>query len=201
MDTSRLLLLGGSFDPIHNGHLIVARAVAEASNCTGVVLVPAAQSPHKQGLTNPTSHKHRLNILKIAIAGGVGKNFFDILTVELERPAPSYTYDTATFLLQEGWSQINWMIGADQVERLPKWHRAAELMQKVRFKIAARPGWSFDFASLPAPFCDLASGVIPAPVIEVSSTTIRERVRAGKSIRYLVPDGVEDYIAAHGLYR
>lgn len=197
MPTSSLLLLGGTFDPIHNGHLIVSRAVAEAVGCTGVLLIPAAQSPHKQGVTSPTPASHRLELLKIAIEGNT---FFGISELELKRPSPSYTYDTVESLLQQGWRNLTWMIGADQLLALPKWHRAAELVQKVRFVIAARPGWQCDFLSLPTPFCDLADSVVNVPVVEISSTQIRQRVSEGKSIRYLVPDGVEDYILANKLY-
>lgn len=96
---------------------------------------------------------------------------------------------------------MRWLIGADQVARLPQWHRAAELVQLVSFAIAARPGFTFDFDALPSPFCDLRHNVVEAPLIAISATEIRERVREGKSIRYLVPPGVEDYISRNGLYK
>lgn len=198
MLTSRTLLFGGTFDPVHHGHLLVCRAVAEALNCNNVQLIPNAQSPHKQGLTAQTSATHRLAMLRAATAG---EKFFGILTLELERGAPSYTYDTINSLLKQGLHDFCWLVGADQLPHLPRWHRAAELVQSVKFVIAARPGFAFDFDSLPAPFDQLRNAVIPAPEIQISATDIRARVRAGKSIRYLVPDPVADYIHSHGLYR
>lgn len=136
------------------------------------------------------------------LRAAVGQDpFFGILTIELERPPPSYSYDTAEALFQDGWSEINWLVGADQLMSLPRWHRAAELVQRVKFVVAARPGWKIDFDSLPASFRDLRHNLVVTPEVDISATDIRRRVREGRSIRGLVPDAVEKYIADHGLYR
>ena len=197
--TSSSLLFGGTFDPPHHGHLIVARSAAEAVGADRVILMPAAQSPHKQGLTVATSPaSDRLAMCRAAVAGDPQ---FEVSTLELDRPAPSYTYDTATELFQQGFSCVRWLIGADQLLTLPRWHRAAELVQQIDFVIAARPGSELDFDKLPEPFRRLKSSVVTIPRLEISSTDIRQRVAGGKSIRYLVPPAVEQFIIARGLYR
>jgi nicotinate-nucleotide adenylyltransferase len=137
-------------------------------------------------------------MLREAIAGD---DFFDILTDELERPAPSYTYDTVEHLFAKGWTEVRWMIGADQLPALPKWHRPDELVQRVRFIVARRPGFPIDWEKLPSICQRLRKSVVDIPQIDLSATLIRERIRAGKSIRYLVPPSVEAYILRHGLYR
>lgn len=198
MRTSSFLLLGGTFDPPHVGHLVVARTAAEAIGAPGVTLLPAAQSPHKQGVT--TSAEHRLNMLHAAVEGDP---FFEVSTLDLERPSPSYTYDTVQNLFQRGLripNAVDWLIGGDQLMSLPRWHRAAELMQLVRFWVAVRPGSLIDFGALPATFSHLEGRIVQTPHLDISSTDIRDRVRAGKSIRYLVPEGVAEYIKTHDLY-
>lgn len=183
---------------MHLGHLIVSRAAAETLQLGGVALLPASQSPHKSALKAQTPAHHRLRMLELAVAGDA---FFGIRTLELERPAPSYSYDTVQQLFQQGVSTVHWLIGADQVQRLPAWHRATELVQCVEFHIAARPGWSFDFDELPEAFRQLRHKVVQTPTVDLSSTAIRERVRSGRSIRYMVPESVAAYIAEHELYR
>lgn len=195
---STSLLLGGTFDPVHVGHLVVSRAVAEQLGCSRVVLVPCAQSPHKQGLTQMTPAEHRLAMLQAAVAGDA---FFDILTAELERPAPSYTVDTVELLLRQGWQEVHWLIGADQAMNLPRWHRAADLIRLVKFAVACRPGTELRLHTLPPPFDTLVSATVKAPQIEVSSTDIRQRLASGKSVRGLLPDAVEHYARRHSLYR
>jgi nicotinate-nucleotide adenylyltransferase len=195
---TRELLVGGSFDPVHNGHLIVARAAAEKLNCNRVILVPAAQSPHKSQLTSNATPPQRLEMLRLAVAGD---SYFDISTAELERPPPSFTVETIEKFLSEGRQDLHWLIGADQLAKLPLWHRAAELVQKVTFVIAARPGHSVNFDALPPEFRNLRNNVVETPVLEISSTHVRQRVRDGKSIRYFVPDAVEGFILANNLYK
>jgi nicotinate-nucleotide adenylyltransferase len=194
MQLSTLLILGGTFDPVHNGHLIIARAAAEAVGAPGVLLLPCAQSPHKQGLTHLTTSHHRLSMLEIAIRGDP---FFAISTLELLRPPPSYSFDTVQKLRQEGWSEVGWLVGGDQAANLPNWHRAAELSRQVKWVVAGRHGNSLQNESLRG--WDLIE--VETPLVQISSTDIRRRVAAGKSIRNLVPEAVERYIAEHGLYR
>lgn len=196
------LFFGGTFDPVHHGHLLIARSAAEALGFDRVALIPAAQSPHKLRYTTPSTPSHRQSMLELVCQDDP---FFTLLTLELERPPPSYTYDTVHQLFQQGWgnpeSSLTWLIGADQLHALPRWHRATELIRLARLAIAARPGWSFDFSSLPPEFHHLEHNIVQAPTIDISSTDIRQRVRAGLSISYLVPPKVEQYIHDHQLYR
>jgi nicotinate-nucleotide adenylyltransferase len=200
-----VLLFGGSFDPIHVGHLIVARHVREALGVDRVVLVPAAVPPHKQRrpLAAPA---HRLEMTRLAVAG---EGDFAVDGRELAREGPSYTIDTVAEYrreLREG-VEICWLIGSDTVRELGTWHRIGELAEMCRFVTAARPGFgSGDLdalaAALPAAQIErLGKSVVPAPLVEVSSTQVRRRVADGRSIRYLVPDPVAAYIRTHGLYR
>ena len=192
------LCYGGSFNPIHQGHLICVRAAAEALSADRVVLIPNRQSPHKQGLIDLAPAADRLAMCRLAVAGDP---LFAVNDLELSRPGPSYTFDTVRTLRRDGWTPIHWLIGADQVPALPQWHEADTLLAEVRFAIMARPGWAFEWAALPERFRSLADAVLPTPLVEISSTDIRRRVQNGRSIRYLTPDAVVEHIATNELYR
>lgn len=126
--------------------------------------------------------------------------FFKTEPLELERAGPSYTIDTTRELTRRGWGRISWLIGADMLQILPKWHLPDDLLREVDFVIARRPGTLIDWPALPPQFRSLAANVVEAPLIDVSATQIRQRVKDGRSIRYLVPPEVEDYIRRHRLY-
>lgn len=194
----RKLCFGGSFNPIHHGHLLCARAVAEAKGLARVVLIPTALPPHKLQATGMAPAHHRLEMCRLATAGDP---LFEVSDLEVSRAGPSYTIDTARELLRQGWNQVAWLIGADMVPLLPKWHEPLDLLREVELVIVARPGWLFDWGALPQPFQGLKDQVVEAPLIDISATAIRHRVAAGQSIRYLMPDAVRDYIDTHGLYR
>lgn len=192
------LCLGGSFNPLHIGHLATARAVAEAGGFQKVVLIPSARPPHKVEAAELAEACHRLTMCQVV---SQCDPFFDVEDLELTREGPSYTIDTAQALKQRGWQEIAWLIGADMVSFLPTWHRADQLLREVKFLIAQRPGHAVDWAALPLAFRSLQANVIRAPLLEISASEIRQRVRDGKSIRYLVPDEIDRYISEHGLYR
>jgi nicotinate-nucleotide adenylyltransferase len=195
----RNLCFGGSFNPIHNGHLLCSQAVAGVRDVTKLVLIPSATSPHKLGHADMADGLDRLAMCRIAVAGN---QLFEVDDLELRRGAPSYTIDTIRSLRHErGWDEVNWLIGADQVAALPRWREPAALLRELNFIIMARPGWSFDWDSLPTQFRMLRNNVVEAPLIDISSTDIRRRVHAGEPIDQLVPPAVAEYIRQRGLYR
>ena len=191
------LCLGGSFNPVHVGHLIVARAVAEAKGYEKVALVPSARPPHKEETADLADACHRLAMCQIVSRCDP---FFEVEALELEREGPSYTLETARTLRSRGWTDVAWLIGADMVQILPSWYRFDELLREVTLEIAERPGHVIDWDALPASLGDLKRQIVPVPQLDISASAIRARLRAGKLIRYLVTPEVEQYISEHRLY-
>lgn len=189
---------GGSFNPIHQAHLICARAAAEAAGFDRVILVPAAQPPHKPQDTALASPLDRLRMCQLAVDGS---ELFRVDDLELKRTDPSYTIDTAAALKAQGWDRITWLIGADMLLYLPKWHEVDRLMREIDFVVMARPGWNIDWRLLPPEFRKLEKNIVQTPMIGISATDIRARVAAGLSIEYLTPPSVVRYIHDRGLYR
>ena len=200
----KVALYGGSFNPIHIGHLITARAIAEHLNLSRVLFVPSARPPHKWSheLASP---EHRLEMVRLAIAGEPG---FGVTDVELRQPRLTYPIQSIELFRQElgGSAELYWVVGGDTVRDLPTWYRLRDMLQLCHLVIAARPGFQLpDLSGLldllrPEQIEDLRAGVVPTPQIEVSATVIRQRVRERRSIRHLVPDAVCDYIDDYGLY-
>ena len=201
----RVGLYGGSFNPIHHGHLIIARAVAERLRLDRVILLPSARPPHK-GDRKLLDAPHRAAMVKLAIEG---EPLFEFSDFDLTREGPSYTIDTVTHFgeLLGADVELHWIIGADSLSELTAWHRVHDLVDACRIITAARPGWdAIDWSPLRAILTDaqvaaLQGGVLSTPQIDISSTDIRRRVREGRSIRYLVPDPVRSYIETNDLYR
>jgi nicotinate-nucleotide adenylyltransferase len=201
----RVGLFGGSFNPIHNGHLIVARAVAERLKLDHVILLPSARPPHK-GDRKLLDGENRAALVKLAI---IDEPLFEFSDFDLTREGPSYTIDTVMHFRESLGPQaaLHWIIGADSLSELTTWHRVRDLVDACRIVTAARPGWdTMDWAPFRAMLSDaqvaaIQAGVLPTPRIDISSTDIRRRVREGRSIRYLVPDIVRSYIETNDLYR
>ncbi|MDB5300501.1 MAG: nadD [Phycisphaerales bacterium] len=194
----RTLCLGGSFNPIHHAHLICARAAAESSGFDRVLLIPTSQPPHKPNSASLAGSADRLAMARLAIENDP---FFAVDDIEINRPGPSYTIDTARIFTEREGGPVHWLIGADMLLYLPKWHRAQELLQQVQFVPMARPGWSLDWETLPPEFRKLREHVVEVPQIAISATQIRERVAASLPINYLTPPSVCKYIADKKLYR
>jgi nicotinate-nucleotide adenylyltransferase len=192
------ICLGGSFNPIHHGHLLCARMAMEATGATGIVLFPNRVPPHKIHQADMAFPQDRLVMCRLAIEDIPG---FEIDDRELHRPGPSFTIDTARELKRAGWDKVAWLIGADMVNILPQWHESARLLEEVHFIVMARPGWDFNWQTLPPSFQQLRNNVVSVPQIDVSSTEIRRRVRAGLPIDFLTPPAVCRYIKDRGLYR
>ena len=177
---------GGTFDPIHHAHLILAREAQESFALEKVIFVPAAISPGKDA--PQASPETRLSMLRVAIEN---ESMFDIDDCELRRPPPSYTIDTIEQIhRREGEVEIHCLIGEDNLRSLSGWHRFDELKTLVRFVVLDRSGSQ---AKHPYQFVRRR--------IDISATEIRKRVASGQSIRYLVPEAVEKMIRQGNLYR
>ena len=192
------LCFGGSFNPIHHGHLICARAVAEQAGYDRVTLIPSRQPPHKQEDTNIADAAERLAMCRLAIADDP---LFEVNDIELQRASVSYTIDTARELQRNGWDRVHWLIGADMAMYLPQWHDTVSLLAEVHFVLMARPGSNLDWLALPPEFRSLQSRVVSAPLLDISSTNLRERIRTGQPVTYMTPPAVVGYIRSKNLYR
>jgi nicotinate-nucleotide adenylyltransferase len=196
------LCFGGSFNPIHHGHLLTARAVAEAQGFDTVVLIPSAEPPHKPDRADLAPAEHRLAMCRLAIeASADSADLFEVSDIELGRYGPSYTIDTARILTRQGLGPVYWLIGSDTVPQLPTWHEPEALLREIHFITIDRPGSLMVWQALAPEYQALQSGVVQAPLIEISATDIRRRVAAGGSIDYLTPQPVVSYIRDYGLYR
>ena len=186
-------IFGGTFDPPHTGHLIAAQDACEALSLERFIFVPAADPPHKTG-TAVSPAALRLEMLGAAVAGNPA---FEISTAELDRAGPSYSVDTLRLLsTRYPGATLHLLIGVDQVREFRTWHKWEEILELAQIAMLTRSG-----AEEPGPEAPFVRHVVKVTRIDVSSTLIRGRVAAGKSIRYLVPDAVEEIIAREGLYR
>jgi nicotinate-nucleotide adenylyltransferase len=183
-------LFGGSFDPVHLGHLVVAEAAADAFGCR-VRFLPALEQPFKRAAHVATGVQ-RAEMLDRAVAGNPR---FAVERIELSLPPPSYTVRTLRALLErEPGNRFTLLLGADAAQELSSWYEAEALPRLADVVVFARPGSKM-------PRHPLITRVVDVPAIALSATEIRARVHAGGSIRYLVPEAVREYVAAAGLYR
>ncbi|MFI5234519.1 MAG: nicotinate-nucleotide adenylyltransferase [Gemmatimonadales bacterium] len=183
-------LLGGSFDPVHLGHLIVARVALERLGLARVRFVPAREQPFKRD-QHSAAAVDRAEMLRLAIAG---EPDFEVETLELERPGPSYTVDTLRALAaREPGRRFILLLGADAARDIGQWREAAAIPELARVAVLSRPGSA-------GPVSPLITDTVSVPAIDISSTEVRRRTAAGLTIRYWVPDAVAEYIAARGLY-
>ena len=200
----RLAIMGGTFDPIHMGHLRMAYAVQQQLEFDKVVFLPAYLPPHKQIRSDFASWQDRLAMVELAVRNYEG---FVVSNLEFDRGGISYTYDTVNFM-QELWpdAQIYLIIGEDSLTQLFTWYRVQDLLRLVHFVAAERPGYEGEegVARLAKAYGSwTAEKIIHAEVPEtaISSTEIRKRLREGKPIRGMVPMAVEQYIYENGLYQ
>ncbi len=191
---NKVCLFGGTFDPPHIGHLLVAQTVAEAEKFEKIIFVLANQPPFKNHFSTAD---HRLSMLKMAVAGN---QRFDISEIELERGGVSYTIDTITaFRKNEGLNrnELFYLIGSDSLMNLHTWERPENILDKCQVLVAIRPG--FRPSAVPGWVLQKVQ-FANIPRFEISSTTIRERWLQDKTIRYMVIQSVWKYINAHNLY-
>jgi nicotinate-nucleotide adenylyltransferase len=192
----RLGLFGGTFDPIHVGHLILAEQCREACGLDLVWFVVANQPPHKRGLKRTAVH-HRLEMARLAVAGNPG---FAVSEIEAERSGPSYSVDTLAQIREERPDdELFFLIGGDSLVDLPTWREPDRIVRMASIVVVNRPGADAETPDLGAdarPF-----EFVTIPPIGVSSSDLRRRLVEGRSIRYMVPSAVAAYIAAHNLYQ
>lgn len=196
-------ILGGTFDPIHLGHLIIAEQAREQARLDEVLFIPSARPPHK--LSDPISpFDHRVEMVQLAIAG---RSDFRVETLERERPGPSYTADTLTELRQRHPDTDFYLIlGEDCLPDLAGWYQPLRIVEQAGLLVAARPGWEMWNAEQLADSLGLAHSAkvriqrLEVPLIDIAGRDLRQRVAAGRSIRYLVPRAIEIYIHERGLF-
>jgi nicotinate-nucleotide adenylyltransferase len=182
-------ILGGTFNPPHTGHLVIANEVLHTLGLDKIWFMPNQEPPHKKKEGNVTDEQ-RLKMLELAIHG---HPHFSVEALELERQGPSYTYETMKILTDRHRNhEFYFIIGGDMIEYLPKWHKIDELQQLVKFVGVNRPRYSSK--------TEYEVLLIESPSIDLSSSMIRQRRDNGGTIRYLVPDLVRDYIEENGLY-
>ncbi|MBR1646765.1 MAG: nicotinate-nucleotide adenylyltransferase [Selenomonadaceae bacterium] len=202
MPSKKIGIMGGTFDPIHLGHLATAEFVRESFSLDEILFIPAARPPHKLA-RHVTDEIHRLAMTTLATRSN---KFFTVSDMEIKRTGLSYTLDTMDELHKKfgATTELFFIIGADSLSDLSKWHEAKKLVERSHFIATTRPGVDVDFSATEKFFGTAASEHIhrvTTPAIEISSTQIRQRVKSGRSIKYLVPEAVEEYILREGLYR
>lgn len=196
----RLGVFGGTFDPVHYGHLVAAEEVRYRLRLDKVLFVPAGMPPHKLD-HDITPTRHRLAMLELAIASNPG---FALSRVDIDRHGPCYTVDTLALLHEEygPGTELFFLMGMDSLADLLTWKEPERLIRLAWIVVVGRPGFQADVDELDKVLPGAAERVciVDTPLMEVSSSDIRQRVREGAPIRYQVPEAVEAYIRAHRLY-
>jgi nicotinate-nucleotide adenylyltransferase len=191
----RVGVLGGTFDPIHNGHLVAASEVAHVLELAEVVFVPTGQPWQKESRElSPPEDRYLMTVIATAF-----DPLLSVSRVDIDRPGETYTVDTLSDLRAARGpdAEFFFIMGADALSGIKTWHKTENLFSLAHFVGCTRPGHPIDLDGLDEHDVTL----IEIPALEISSTACRERVRTGRPIRYLVPDGVIQYIAKRGLYR
>ncbi len=197
-------IMGGTFDPIHQGHLVTAEAARSIFKMDKVVFVPSGRPPHKRGL-NITNKEHRYLMTVLATAANP---YFEVSRTELDRPGESYAVDTVRYFkkIMIPDSKLYFITGADAIMEILTWKNVEELLEQCTFVAATRPGFNLEslqeklVKKLEEKYLDK---IIPleVPAMAISSTNIRKRVKIGRTIKYLVPEAVENFIQKNNLYQ
>jgi len=195
-------VFGGTFDPIHSGHLIIAEEARLKLGLTRIIFVPAGQ-PWLKTNREITRAVHRVEMVKRAIAGNA---HFELSTIDVDRPGPSYSVDTVSIIKKQlgGRAKIFFLIGWDSLAEIPEWHKPARLIQLCKLVAVVRPGFSRpDLKSLESSAPGIAHSVVWLDIspIDINSSDIRDRVAQGLSIHGMVPEAVASYIKEKKLYQ
>jgi len=205
MNERKIILFGGTFDPIHLGHTSVAGAASELIGAEKTIFIPAKRSPLKESLPRAADN-HRLKMIELAITDN--KNF-QVSDYELNKPEPTFTYQTVSHFQKEfgGEISIYWLVGVDSIDELPLWYRISDLLDICNLSVMYRAGFPKpDFSGFEG-LLDrrhiekLQKNVIETPLIDISSTKIREKLAAGLDVADMLTPAVADYIRKHHLYR
>lgn len=192
MGNIRLGVMGGTFDPIHFGHLVAASEVAHAFGLEKVIFVPTGEPWQKQTITPA---KHRLKMTELAIAGNP---LFAISTVDIDRTGPTYTVDTLKDIRAlHPTAELYFITGADAISQIMSWKSIDELWPLAKFVGVTRPGHELNVPKM----AQAEVSILEIPALAISSTDIRARVEVGKPVDYLLPDSVIDYIHKNELYQ
>jgi len=201
---NRVGIMGGTFDPIHLGHLVTAEAARSEFNLEKVIFVPSGLPPHKKGVTiSDKEYRYLMTFLASA-----GNPYFEVSRTEIDRKGVSYTIDTVKYIRgkmpKNG--ELFFITGTDAILEIVTWKNVTELLELCSFIAATRPGYNLTelreklIKKLPEKYLNR---IIPleVPAMAISSTDIRDRVRKGRTIKYLLPDAVENFIQKNDLYR
>jgi nicotinate-nucleotide adenylyltransferase len=194
MSGRRIGVMGGTFDPVHHGHLVAASEAQIRFGLDEVVFVPTGQPYRKEsGTVSPAEDRYLMTVVATA-----SNPRFTVSRVDVDRDGPTYTVDTLQDLAAIfPDDELFFITGADALEQILSWHRADDMFRLAHFVGVTRPGFDLDDGHLPSGSVSL----LEVPAMAISSTACRERVAAGEPVWYLVPDGVVQYIAKRGLYR
>lgn len=196
----RIGIMGGTFDPVHYGHLVTAEAAREKYGLERVIFVPSGHPPHKDA-REVTDFWHRYLMVLLAV---VSNPYFEVSRMEYDRGGVTYTIDTVREFrrLYGAGTELFFITGADAILEILTWKQPEELLAMCRFIAATRPGYDLrQLNSLLGEFYQGAVSVLEIPMLSISSSDLRRRVKTGLSIKYLVPEPVEFYIFQNGLYR
>ncbi|OPH58643.1 nicotinate (nicotinamide) nucleotide adenylyltransferase [Paenibacillus ferrarius] len=189
-------IMGGTFDPIHTGHLIAAERARVEAGLDEVWLMPANVPPHKPNAPK-ASTQQRWEMVCLAAEGNP---FFRPIDIEITKGGVSYSIQTIELLVQKyPDTEFAYIIGADMVQYLPQWHRIDDIVRHIRFIGLARPGYELDMDQIPAHIRSRVK-LVPMPQVDISSTVIREERQRSGSVRYLVPEAVNRYLEVNRLY-
>src|SRR5436853_7090292 len=197
--TTRLGVMGGTFDPIHYGHLGTAEAALGQFELDEVVFVPTGQ-PWMKTHNHVSPPEHRYLMVVVATASNPR---FSVSRIEIDRPGPTYTVDTLRALKEAHTEdpELFFITGADATLEILAWKEPEDVLELAHFIAATRPGYDIASFEQEAPTSQIKVTVMSVPALAISSTDIRRRVKEGRPIRYLVPEGVKSYIEKAGLYR
>lgn len=189
----RLGVMGGTFDPIHHGHLVAASEVADRYQLDEVVFVPTGRPQHKHADLSSAEHRYLMCVIATA-----SNPRFTVSRVDIDRPGPTYTVDTLRDLSAERpGAELFFITGADALAEILTWKDSKELWDGAHFVGVTRPGHELSLEGLPAE----RTSLVEIPAMAISSTDCRARVKAGRPVWYLVPDGIVQHIVKHNLYR